>query len=115
MIIGSMRDVEAEPLEISGVVGSKMRWLIGEREGAKYFATRIVTLEKGGEIPLHSHPVVHHQFILKGKGAVLDEEGEHEVKPGDFVFVPPNESHGLKNLGDEDFELVCCINLLKSV
>ena len=113
MIVGSMREVEAEPLEIPGVVGSKIRWLIGEREGAQHFATRIVTLEKDGVIPLHSHPVVHHQFILSGRGAVLDEEGEREVGPGDFVFVPANESHGLKNLGDEDFELVCVINILK--
>ena len=73
-----------------------------------------MTIKKGGEIPLHTHPPVHEQFILKGKGVVITEEGEHEVGPGDFVFVESNERHGLRNTGDEDFELVCCINLLKA-
>ena len=111
MFIGSVHDVEAEDLRIAGVQGAKIRWLIGEREGAEEFATRVVTLEKGGEIPLHSHPVVHQQFVLKGNGVVLSEEGERELHPGDFVFVPSNENHGLRNTGDEDFELICCINL----
>ncbi|MFH1740986.1 MAG: cupin domain-containing protein [bacterium] len=113
MFVGSMQDVEPEELSIPGVQGAKMRWIIGENEGAEQFATRIVTLEKGGVIPLHSHSPVHEQFILKGKGVVLTEQGEREVGPGDFVFVGSNEKHGLRNTGDEDFELVCCINLLK--
>lgn len=111
MYIGAMRDVEVEDLTIPGVRGAKIRWLIGEREGAEEFATRVVTLEKGGEIPLHSHPWTHQEFILKGRGVVLSEEGESEVHSADFVFVPANEKHGLRNIGDEDFELICCINL----
>jgi quercetin dioxygenase-like cupin family protein len=111
MHIGTMRGIEAEDLTIPGVRGAKIRWLIGEREGAKEFAMRVVTLEKGGEIPLHAHSVTHQQFILNGTGAVLSEEGETEVGPGDFVFVPADEKHGLRNTGDEDFELICCINL----
>lgn len=111
MHIGSMHDVEAEDLTIPGVHGAKIRWLIGEREGAEEFSTRVVTLEKGGEIPLHAHSLIHQQFVLKGTGVVLSEEGEREVRPGDFVFVPADEKHGLRNTGEEDFELICCINL----
>ncbi|HPA44299.1 MAG TPA: cupin domain-containing protein [bacterium] len=112
MFIGSTQNVEAKELPIEGVKNATIRTLIGEKEGAKQFATRVVTLKKDGIIPLHSHPLVHEQVILKGKGAILTPDGEREVSPGDFVFVQANEIHGLKNLGDEDFELVCCINLI---
>jgi quercetin dioxygenase-like cupin family protein len=112
MIIGSTQDVEAQDIPIEGARNATIRTIIGEKEGAKQFATRVVTLKKNGIIPLHSHPLVHEQVILKGKGAILTPDGEREVCPGDFVFVQVNEVHGLKNLGDEDFELVCCINLI---
>lgn len=111
MYVGSARDVKQEDLNIPGVHGVKIRWLIGKPEGAQDFATRLVTLAKGGEIPLHAHPATHQQFFLKGKGVVLSEGGEHEVGPGDFVFVAANEKHGLRNTGQEDLEVICCINL----
>ncbi len=111
MYIGSARDVKQEDLNIPGAHGVKIRWLIGEREGAEGFATRLVTLAKDAEIPLHSHAATHQQFFLKGSGIVLGEEGGRRVGPGDFVFVPAYEKHGLRNAGEDDLEVICCINL----
>ncbi|MCP4727914.1 MAG: cupin domain-containing protein [bacterium] len=110
MHIGHINDVEKEGLPIKGGEGAGIQWLIAEKQGADAFYMRLVTIEPGGEIPLHSHDVVHEMFILKGKGAVLTEEGENNVSHGNFAYIEGEKVHGFKNLGDEDFMFICCID-----
>ena len=111
MYAGKRKDVKVDQLPMEGVKSATIQWLISKNEGAKDFAMRLVTLKKGGEIPLHSHHQIHEQYILKGRGVIFTKDSEKELEPGDFVFVDADEAHGMKNTGDEDFEVICCINL----
>ena len=111
MYAGKTKDVKVDQLPMEGVKNAEIQWLISEKEGAKQFAMRLVTIKKGGLIPLHSHPQIHEQYILKGRGVLFTKDSEKELEPGDFAFVDANEEHGMRNTGDEDFEIICCINL----
>jgi len=36
-------------------------------------------------------------FILEGEGTLVSDKGETPLKPGDVIFIPPNENHTLKH------------------
>lgn len=85
------------------------RVLIGEEDGAPYFVMRYFEVEPGGWTALDQHSHDHGVLILKGKGTVLLEDKEYEVKFGDAIYIPPNERHQLKNTGDTPFGFICVI------
>jgi quercetin dioxygenase-like cupin family protein len=111
MYTGKTKEVKVDRLPMEGVKNTAIQWLISEKEGAKKFAMRLVSIKKGGTIPLHSHPQIHEQYVLKGNGVIFTKDSERELSPGDFVFVDENEAHGMRNTGDEDFDIICCVNL----
>jgi len=92
-------------------VGVKVRWLITRETGAPNFAMRLFEMEPGGSTPRHTHPWEHEVFILSGSGSVLGEDGEKAFKPGDVVFVPPDEEHQFRNTGDSVVRFLCLIPL----
>ena len=94
-----------------GTKGVKVRWLITEEMGARTFAMRLFEVEPEGYSPLHSHPWEHEIFILKGEGIAIGEEGEHPIKEGDVIFIPPDERHQLRNTGDGKLMFLCLIPL----
>lgn len=89
--------------------GVKVRWLIKEDTGAPNFAMRQFTLKPGGYTPRHTHPWEHEVFIRAGSGTVLGKEGEEPVKPGDVVYMPPDEEHQFKNTGKDELVFLCLI------
>jgi len=94
---------------VPGFKGAKIRWLIGQNLGENFLLRRY-DFEPNAVIPLHHHSHEHEMYVLAGKGAVLDKTGEHEVGPGDFVYVDPNEVHGFKNKSaSETFAFLCII------
>lgn len=102
--------VEAEEVP-APAMGVKVRWLITEETGAPNFAMRQFLVEPGGSTPRHAHPWEHEAFILSGSGVVLGEDGEKHFKPGDVIFVPPDEEHQFRNTGDEELRFLCLIPL----
>lgn len=112
--IGDMKKFEWEEVscenfdrgEAQGVV---RRWLIGEKEGAPYFAMRYFEIEPGGRTSLDEHAHDHGVIVLKGKGKVLLKDKEFEIKFGDVVYVSPMEKHQFKNIGDSPFGFICVI------
>ncbi len=91
-----------------------IRWLIDKNDGAQNYAMRMFEIEQGGSIPLHQHPEEHEMFILKGKGALLKKDGQEvEINEGDVIFVPSNEIHGYKNIGNDNLVFICVIPYLK--
>ncbi len=62
------------------------------------------TVEKGAELPAHSHPHEQISLLIKGKfGFTLDGE-YREVTPGMVVIIPSNAKH--KGTALEDCEIV---------
>ena len=96
------------------VDGIYLRWLIDENLGAKNFAMRRVEVNPGQRVPLHYHPEDHEIYVLSGTGKFYNDKEEVEVvNQGDFVYIPPNEKHGIDNLGEDELIFLCLIPYLK--
>jgi quercetin dioxygenase-like cupin family protein len=101
-------DVEAKAAD-EGAVKLKVRWLITKDIGAPNFAMRLFEMQPGGNSPLHTHDWEHEVFILEGEGTVVGKEGEKKFKPGDAVFIRPNEKHQFKNTGKRLVKFLCLV------
>ncbi len=100
---------EVEPVTYSGdAVGVEMRPLITEREGAPTFAMRVFTLEPEGHTPYHTHTWEHEVYIMKGTGSVRGTAGERVLRPGDAVYIAPQEEHQFR-AGAEGLQFICCV------
>ena len=93
--------------------GVKVRWLIDDKTSAPNFAMRMFTVEPNGYTPKHTHNWEHEVYILGGSGMVFSNGQEELVRPGDVIFVSPNEEHQFKNTGDEEFKFLCLIPIQK--
>src|SRR5262245_56048278 len=68
--------------------------------GAEHLTTTLAVLQPGGEQRVHSHPPEQVYFILEGSGLMTVGGEAMRVGPGDCVFIPSGQPHGLKNDGD---------------
>ena len=101
-------EVEAKDAD-EGASKLRVRWLITKDMGAENFAMRLFEIEPGGYSPFHSHPWEHEVFILEGEGVVVGANEERSCKPGDAIFVPPNEKHQFKNNGGKTLKFLCLV------
>jgi quercetin dioxygenase-like cupin family protein len=109
MKFGFYENVEEEKPTLPGAQ-STIRWLIGEKQGAKNFAMRVIEIKhKGEKIPLHTHNYEHETFVISGKGRITAKDISVDVMFGDFAFLRPGEEHGFENLGDEPFRFICVV------
>ena len=92
--------------EIKGVC---VRWLIGPAEQAPNFALRYFEVEPGGWTSLDQHAHDHGVVILRGRGQVLLGQKEHQVSFGDVIYIPGNETHQIRNPGQEPLGFLCVI------
>jgi len=102
-------EVPSEKVEEEGAKGVHVRWLISKKDGAENFAMRYFEVELDGQTPSHSHNWEHEVFVLDGKGLVVCDGSEKEIKPGHVVFIPPNAEHCFKNIGDKRLSFLCLI------
>ena len=111
MLIKSLKDVTKTRVEMEGVTGVCRQLPIGSADGAPAFAFRVFTIEPGGSTPYHTHDWEHLNYIIEGKGALVDADGgEHEVKQGDFAMVTPGEKHCYRNTAAEgDLVMICAV------
>ena len=107
MKVYNYREVKAEKPE--GGEKIKIRWLITKETGAENFAMRLFEVEPGGFSPLHSHPWEHEIFVLEGEGIVLGGGEKKPIGEGDVIFIPPNETHQLRNTGRKVMKFLCLI------
>ena len=98
-----------EPVNLPGAKGARIRVLIGPEDGASNFHMRHFEVDPGGCTPHHQHNNEHECLVLKGSGIVKSAEGDRPFKPGDVIFVPPNEMHQFVNAGKEVCEFICLI------
>lgn len=72
------------------------------RDGIDIRHVTLRNFEPGQESPLHHHEEnAHCIYVLKGSGIVLTEKGPPlPIKAGQFLIVPRNVPHGLRNTGD---------------
>lgn len=110
-------DYQEVPLERftgGGAEGAAIRWLIGEADGARNFAMRMIEIDPGGHSPLHSHDGEHEIFVWRGRGKLTVEGKAYPLEPGITALVPGNTEHQFLNSSeDEKLEFICVIPLTK--
>ena len=97
MHIVALEQAKKTKSNMEGAQGVYKQIPISKEDGTPVFSFRVLTIEPGGHTPLHSHPFEHLNYVIEGNGAVIAEDGERELKKGDFVLVLPGETHQYRN------------------
>lgn len=101
--------VDAADVEMEGAVGCRVRWLIGEEDGAPNFAMRQFEVAVGGHTPNHRHDYEHEVYVLDGEGEVVDDGSPRPIRKGDVIYVAPNDVHQFRNTGDRPMSFLCLV------
>jgi len=109
MKVQACHKVESNAVEMEGAEGCRVRWLVGEADGAPNFAMRQFEIAPGGHTPRHSHPYEHEVYVLEGAGVVVDGDAERPLTAGDVVFVAPDDVHQFRNSGAQTMKFLCLI------
>lgn len=109
MKVKSILEHAQTDVTMPGAAGARMRMLVGPDDGARVFHMRHFEVEPGGFTPHHQHDYEHEVLILKGTGLLKSDQGDRPFKPGDVVWIPPNELHQFRNTGSEAIEFICLI------
>ena len=81
--------------------GARTTPLVLPSIGARSFINGITEFAAGTAIPFHSHNCEESVMLLEGH-AMLDIEGqEHELKPFDTTWIPPNIPHRFRNISPD--------------
>jgi quercetin dioxygenase-like cupin family protein len=102
-------EIPEEGINRSYKPGVAIRFLILEEFGAPNFEMRYFELEKDCVTSLDLHDFEHEVFVLKGRGKVLIEGVEHDLRPNDAILIEGNEQHQLRQTGDETFGFLCIV------
>jgi quercetin dioxygenase-like cupin family protein len=97
MHITSLDKVKKTVPAMEGAKGILKQIPISKEDGTPSLSFRVFTIEPGGHTPYHNHQFEHLNYILEGSGVVVGENKETSIKKGDFVMVPPGETHQYKN------------------
>lgn len=106
--------------KLNDVKGISIRWLSKtgkDKDGQPEYGLRFFTAQPGGEIPIHNHFYVQTMYIMSGQFECwrFDPETDEMVEkvtcgPGDAIYVPSMEPHGMRNLSEtEQGTFLCCI------
>ena len=75
MKLANYKDVQLEDVNVEGAKGTKIRWLISQKDNAPNFAMRMFEVEPNGNTPFHLHTWEHEVFCLEGTGKLITEWG----------------------------------------
>jgi len=65
------------------------------------------TLPPGHSVTPHHHRQIEEvYYVVSGRGVMTVGREQHEVGPGDAIFIPRLHRHTLKNTGDEPMRLL---------
>ena len=86
--------------------------IIGMQDGVG-FETRYFECGRGGYTTLEKHEHVHIVMALRGHGKAIIGQEVYELKPYDFVIVPPWTPHQFINTSIKAFGFICCVNVCR--
>jgi len=109
MKVEKSSNIAKHPVEVEGVKGTEIRWLISKEDGANNFAMRMFEIRPGGHTPLHKHKHEHEVFAVEGEGVLVYEGMEYQFGKGYVIFVPGDKEHQFKNRGDGVLKFLCLI------
>jgi quercetin dioxygenase-like cupin family protein len=104
---------EIAPLSVAGIEettqGLTIRRVIDQVDGARDFLMDVFEIEPGGWSELHQHPWEHQVFVVTGEGEVTGPDEINAFKPGEVIFIAPDEEHQFRNTGATTVLFVCSI------
>ena len=108
---GQYRKIEVNEFMAGGLGKVTIRHILNERElNGKCRLYAQVTIGPGASIGVHAHNGESETYyILKGTGLYTDNGKEYKVKPGDITFCDSGNSHGLKNIGEDELVFMALI------
>jgi quercetin dioxygenase-like cupin family protein len=111
MKITHLDELKKEKMTMPGAENVYKQLPISSADGSPTFSFRVFTIEPGGNTPFHRHESEHLNYIIRGDGAVVTEQGqEHPVRTGDFVLILPDEQHQYRNRSaNEPFVFICAV------
>ena len=113
MLIKHYKDVERIKIEKEGFKGVFAYFCLTKEDGCPRYAMRVFEFEPGGYTSFHNHLEEHEMFFLEGSPGYVDKEkNEIKLKPGDVLYIPPEEMHQIKNLGNTIMRMICTIPIL---
>ena len=89
--------------------GVAARVVIGRADGASNFWMRVFEIAPGGYTPRHAHDWEHEMFVHAGAGEIYCQGQWLPLAAGKAVFVPGQEEHQMRNVGQEPLVVVCLI------
>jgi quercetin dioxygenase-like cupin family protein len=110
MKVVSLKNVNKIKPEMEGAKDVFKQVPIGNSDDSPNFAFRVFTIEPGGHTPYHTHPFEHINFIIEGRGEIVDINGDTtNVGSGDFALIQPDEKHQYRNTADTPLVLICAV------
>jgi quercetin dioxygenase-like cupin family protein len=111
MKVVSLDRIARRKAEMEGAKDVHKQIPLGRSDGTPAYSFRVFTVDPGGHTPYHQHPYEHLNYVIEGRGALVEESGaEREVKKGDFALVLPNEKHQYRNRSkDEPLVMICAV------
>ena len=61
----------------------------------------------GGEVFPHTHPTHEFYFVMTGVGTMIIGDEHRDVAPGDLIYIPPDQVHSLRTIGDQPIHCFC--------
>jgi len=80
--------------------------LIGKRIGAKTITMGEITIQPGGEIPMHFHSVEDCVLLRQGSGEVHIDGEVHKVAAPMTILIPSGLKHKVVNTGGEPIRII---------
>ena len=110
MHIARLEKVKKIVPEMEGARGVYKQIPLSKENGTPTFSFRVFTIETGGHTPLHQHPFEHMNYVIEGRGSLVAENQEHELKEDTFVLILPGEIHQFKNTSkSQNFLIICAV------
>ena len=109
MIVGNYKDLIAKEVLHPEAKNAKMKVLVSPEEGWKDHVMRVFELAPDGYTPKHKHPWPHINYIIEGNGELFIAGKIHEVTAGSYAYVPENELHQFRNVGNKEFKFICIV------
>jgi quercetin dioxygenase-like cupin family protein len=95
-----------------GLPGRKSLEIVSGEKGSQSVTLRLVEIPvaRPGDPPRARH--FHSGFeeciyVMSGTGCTEADSGNHPLKAGDTILIPPGEKHATRNTGSEPLVLLC--------
>ena len=98
---------EYEPGE--GGCDDVIRWrtlLSGEKTPTEGISMGTLEVPPGATMVPHHHAPLEVYYVTSGEGRLLAGDTVRHLRAGDVAYIPANQVHGIKNIGDHALTLV---------